>query len=117
MHGPSLFLGALYTSLRGVEDESKVFRSFYAMMTAPLRAINPDWNNDKHDFNQEFFLGSVAVVALMMSQSGQEFSDSHYPDLSWGKGKWPSFSQAMDRYMHQVIYGWKFPDKIGISSF
>lgn len=116
VHSPTLFLGALYISLRGVADESEMYRSYFALIAAPLRGSHPLWNSDAHDFNHEFFLGSVAVVAWMMSQSAHEFPDNHYPDLTWGKGKWPSFAQAMDYYLHQVIYGWKFPHKIGIFS-
>lgn len=116
VHGPAMFLGALYMSLKGVADESEAYRAYFAMITTPVRGTCPHWNPEQHDFNQEFFLGSVAVVAWMMSQSDRETPDPHHPGLCWGKGKWPSIAHARDLYLHQVIYGWKFPHKIGIFS-
>ncbi len=116
VHGPALFLGGLFISLKGVADESEMYRSYFAMITAPLRGTDPQWNEGGHDFNREFFLGSVSVVSWMMSQTDREIPDTRHPDLFWGKGCWPSFSQARDQYLHQVIYGWKFPHRIGIFS-
>lgn len=116
MHGPTLYLGALYMSLRGVADESEMYRSFYALIATPLRGAHPQWNNEGHDFSREFFFGSVAVVAWMMSQFAHDFPDKYCPGLSWGNGRWPSFAQAMDQYLHQIIYGWKFPHQIGVFS-
>ncbi len=113
---PPLFLGGIYMSLSGGKDDSEPLRAYFAMTANPLRGVNPDWNPDGHHFNREFFMGAVAVVAQMMSSMNVEIPDRHYPDMTWGKGNWPSFSQAKYAYLHQVIYGWKFPKHIGIFS-
>jgi uncharacterized protein (DUF362 family) len=116
MFGPGLLLTGLYLSMRGAEDESQLFRSFFAMMATNLRGSNPQWNEEGHDFFEGEFYGSVAVVAYLMSQRPKEKPDPFCPGLNWGHGKWPSFSLATFSYVHQVIYGWRFPAQIGVFS-
>jgi hypothetical protein len=116
IYGPALFLGGLYQSMKGMKEGGDMFRSYYALMANPLRGITPEWNPDQHDFNREFSWGAVAVVAQMMSLMEADIPDRHIPDLIWGKGRWPSFAQAKETYLHQIIYGWKFPKHIGIFS-
>lgn len=114
--GPTLLLTGLYLSKRGAKDESELFRAFFAMMATGLRCSNPKWNEWGHDIGKELSYGSVAVVAYMMSQKEQESPDPFYPGLTWGKGKWPSFTLASFSYVHQVIYGWRYPSQIGVFS-
>ena len=114
--GPALFLGGQFISSRGEKDEKEVFKNYFALMANPLRGANPDWSANGHHFNREFFLGSLGVVALAMSSMGVDMKDSYYPELTWGKGRWPSLSQAKSAYVHQIIYGWRFPKQIGLFS-
>ncbi|MBI9075238.1 MAG: DUF362 domain-containing protein [Desulfatibacillum sp.] len=114
--GPALFLGGQYISARGEKDEKEVFKHFFSLIANPLRGANPKWSAEGHHFNREFFLGSVAVVAMAMSSMGADIKDTHFPELTWGKGRWPSFSQTQHTYLHQVIYGWRFPKQIGLFS-
>ncbi len=114
--GPALFLGGAYISSTADKDDSRMLSRFFAMTANPLRCAAPDWNADQHHYNREFFLGSVAVVALMMSSMSREIKDRFFSGLTWGNGSWPSFSQARDAYLHQVLYGWKFPKQIGLFS-
>ena len=116
LYGPTMILGGLALSTKGGADESESFRAFYALMATSLRCSNPLWNPEGHHFTREQVYGSVAVVAQMMSQSAKEREDPFFPGLMWGKGKWPSYSLAYDRYIKQIVYGWKYPAKIGISS-
>jgi hypothetical protein len=116
MFGPLLILTALYLSKRAARDDSELFRVYFAMLATNLGASNPRWNAGGHDFCKELFSGNVAVVALRMSQGPKEAPDPFFPGLSWGNGKWPSFSLAASSYAHQVIYGWKFPARAGVSS-
>ena len=113
---PALFLGGEYMSAKGGTSQKKLFQYFFTMIANPLRGANPDWSAQGHHFNREFFYGSVAVVAMAMSAMDKQIPDSHVPEMTWGKGQWPSFSQARDAYLHQVIYGWKFPKQIGMFS-
>lgn len=114
--GPALFLGGLYISSRGEKDDTDSFRTFFAMTANPLRGADPDWNADQHDFNKEYLMGSVTVVAQMMSTMKAENKDRYIPELTWGNGCWPGFSQTKDMYLHSILYGWKFPKAIGIFS-
>ena len=116
LFGPSLLLTGHYLSMRGAEDESEMFRTFYALMATNLRGSNPEWNEGGHDFCKEQFYGNVAVVAQIMSQMPKEREDPFFPGLHWGNGKWPSFSLASMSYVHQVLYGWRFPKQIGVFS-
>jgi hypothetical protein len=116
IYGPTMVLGGLNMSARGEADESETFRAFFAMMSVPLRCSNPRWNGEGHDFAREQLYGSVAVVAQMMSQAPKKQADSFYPGLQWGQGQWPSYALAFDRYLKQVLYGWRYPGRIGLSS-
>lgn len=116
LYGPTMILGGLNLSTKGGADESESFRAFYAFMATSLRCSKPTWNAEGHHFTREQIYGSAAVVALMMSQSPKEQEDPFFPGLMWGKGKWPSYSLAYDRYIKQIVYGWKYPARIGISS-
>lgn len=113
---PTLFLGGQYMSSRGEKDQGDVFQNYFSLIANPLRGSNPEWSAEGHHFNREFFWGSVSVVAMVMSSMKMEVKDGHFPDITWGNGQWPSFSQARDAYLHQVIYGWKFPKRIGLFS-
>jgi uncharacterized protein (DUF362 family) len=116
MFGPLLHLTALYLNKRAARDDSELFRAYFAMLAAILGSSNPRWNAAGHDFNKEQFFGTVAVVAHRMSQSPKEQPDPFFPGMNWGNGKWPSFTLAASSYVHQIIYGWKFPVQAGVSS-
>jgi hypothetical protein len=93
-----------------------MFKAYFDMTASNLRNSVPQWNEERHDFNKERFFGNVATVAFMMSQSPKEMPDPFFPGLTWGKGKWPSYSLALASCVHQMIYGWKFPSKISVFS-
>jgi len=116
LFGSSLLLSGLYLSMRGAKDESELFRTFFAMTATNLRCADPQWNEGGHDFCKEQFYGNVAVVAHVMSQRPQEKPDPFFPGLNWGSGKWPSFTLAATSYVHQIIYGFRFPKQIGVFS-
>ncbi len=101
--------------LRAEENESESFRAIYALMSNSLRCSNPEWNPEGHHINREQIYGSVCVVAQLMSLSPKEQEDPFVPGLMWGKGKWPSYSLAYDRYLKQLIFGFKYPARVGIA--
>jgi hypothetical protein len=47
-----------------------------------------------------------------MSQMDIEMPDPFMPNLTWGKGKWPSYNLASYVLMGFNIYGSQFPNKI-----
>ena len=116
LYEPNNILAGLYMSLKGEEDQSERFRAFYAMLSITAGCSNPRWNARGHDFSLGQVFGLVGVVAQLMSQSPREEEDPFVPGLMWGKGKWPGYTLAHNRYMTQILYGWKYPVRIGISS-
>ena len=84
-------------------------------MSNSLRCSNPEWNPEGHTINREQVYGSVCGVAQLMSLSPVEQEDPFVPGLMWGKGKWPSYSLAHDRYLKQLIFGFKYPARVGIA--
>ena len=110
-----MFLGGLRTSLRAEDDESEPFRVGYALMSNSLRCSNPEWNSEGHHINREQIYGSVCEVAQLMSFSPVEQEDPFVPGFMWGKGKWPSYFLAYDRYLKQLIFGFKYPARVGIA--
>jgi hypothetical protein len=115
LYGTSMFLGGLRVSLRGVEDESETFRVNYALMATSLRCSNPAWNPEGHHINREQIYGSVFGVAQLMSLSPEEQEDPFLPGLLWGKGKWPSYTLAYDRYLKQTVFGYRYPVRVGMA--
>jgi hypothetical protein len=115
IYGPTMLLGGLHMTTKAVADESESFRTLFTMFSTSLRCTRPDWNPDQHHFNRERNLGAVAVVAQMMSQYPKEMKDPFAPGLTWGQGKWPSYSLAANTYVNQTLYGWKYPSKIGFA--
>jgi hypothetical protein len=116
IYGPTMILGGLHMSTRGDADESEFYRAFYALISTPLRCSKPNWNPEGHDFAREQIYGSVSVVAQSMSQSSKAEEDPYVPGLPWGQGQWPSYDLAFDRYLKQILYGWGYPSRLGISS-
>ena len=116
LYGPGNILAGLHMSVRGGEDEAEPFRAFYAMMATMLRCSKLEWNANDQDYSKEQVYGLVAVVAQMMSQMPKEREDPFFQGFLWGKGKWPSYSLAYDTYIKQILYGWKYPARVGISS-
>ncbi len=115
LYGTTMFLGGLRLSLRAEKDESETFRAAYALLSTSLRCSNPRWNLEGHHITREQIYGWVCGVAQLMSFSPVEQEDPYVPGLMWGKGKWPSYSLAYDRYLKQMIFGYRYPDRVGIA--
>jgi hypothetical protein len=115
LYGTSMFWGGLRSSLRAADDESETLRASYALMSTSLRCSNPEWNPEGHHINREQIYGAVCGVAQLMSFAPEEQEDPFVPGLLWGKGKWPSFTLAYDRYLKQNIFGYRYPAKVGMA--
>ena len=115
LYGTTMFLGGLRSSLQAAEDESETLRAGYALLSTSLRCSNPHWNPDGHHINREQIYGSVCGVALLMSLSPEEQEDPFVPGLMWGKGKWPSYSLAYERYLKQNLFGYRYPARVGMA--
>jgi hypothetical protein len=115
LYGTQMFLGGLSQSLKAEENEAETFRASYAVLSTSLRCSNPEWNPEGHQITREQIYGSVCGVAQLMSFSPGEQEDPYVPGLMWGKGKWPSYSLAYDRYLKQMIFGYRYPARVGIA--
>ncbi|MGA3085250.1 MAG: DUF362 domain-containing protein [Thermodesulfobacteriota bacterium] len=81
-----------------------------------MKLGDPQNNSRGYDFMKEFSQGTVCMVALRMSQVEMETPDLFVPDLTWGKGKWPSFQMAQFISMGMSLYGQGFPFQPGFPS-
>ncbi len=111
--GTTMYITGHYMSAQGMKDESETYRTLFATLNTRLQNTNPKWNPKGHHIQRENHWGSIALVGLNMSQNKEEKDDPFIKGLKWGKGKWPSFSFAQNIYIHQQLYGYKFPPKIG----
>jgi hypothetical protein len=72
----------------------------------------PEWNAQGHDFCRPYLLSSACTTAFAMSQSLSENRDALFPEITWGKGKWPSMQLAIKTTLTNSTYGVGFPDAV-----
>ena len=113
--GPLLHLTGAGISRIGTEPFGYLRGPFSSSATL-IKCTNPAWNQDGHNFNEEYYYGRVCWVAYLMSQSENETEDPFHPSLTWGKGKWPSFDLALHHFRFLSVYGAGFPDQLGLTS-
>jgi hypothetical protein len=77
-----------------------------------LKCREACWNNQNVNILKEYSYGAACFVAYTMSKMDMEMPDPFMPNLTWGKGKWPSFNLASYVYLGFTIYGSQFPNKI-----
>ncbi|GAG33560.1 unnamed protein product, partial [marine sediment metagenome] len=81
-----------------------------------LKYTDENWNPQGHNFLKQSRQMSAPVVAFMMSQLDMESPDILFPDITWGKGKWPSLQFAGYASTGSSIYGMGFPMGVGLLS-
>ena len=112
-----LSVGGYTTHLPAVEIErSRVLQGNFLLSTARLRCINKEWNPYGHDFAKEHNINSAIRLAMEMSQAPTESTDPLFPNMSWGKGKWPSIQFAQHVQLCNRLYGPEFPDRLEVTS-
>jgi hypothetical protein len=80
------------------------------------KLVDPRRNSHGYDFLKEFSSGGVCMAAFRMSQIEMETPDPFVPNLTWGKGKWPSFQAAQFFSLGLSLYGQGFPFQPGFPS-
>jgi hypothetical protein len=58
----------------------------------------------------------AAATAFRLSTMETESPDFLFPNMTWGKGKWPSIQFASYMVIATLIYGPRFPMRISLSS-
>ena len=81
-----------------------------------LRNSRAQWNPDGHDFMDRLMLVFAVATAFNLSTMELESPDLLFPSMTWGKEKWPSVQFAIHMMTGMLIYGGRFPIKIGLRS-
>lgn len=90
--------------------------SAFRTISQSLKFSSPQWNSQGHDFARDWMLVRACWMAFRMSQAPEETKDPFFPDLMWGKGKWPSLQFAQYALAATSIYGLDFPKKATLVS-
>ena len=98
-----------------ISQEEMLRRRFF-MLTMQLKYINADWNPEGRGVSMRGQVNGVLVSAMEMSRAPAENADPFFPDLTWGKGKWPSMQYAQYLQICGRIYGPGFPNQFSIMS-
>jgi hypothetical protein len=106
----------LYNSGSGVSAMSAglhgALKGLFVSRASMVKYRDLKWNGEKIDLLKDISYGAVCFVAYNMSQMTMEMPDPFMPNLTWGKGKWPSYNLASYVYTGFNIYGSQFPNKI-----
>lgn len=116
-HDFSLFVGGYNTHLPAAEiGRPKFLQGNFLIGSAQLQCTNKEWNSHGHDFGKEYDVNSAVVLAMEMSQSPTEGTDLLFPNMTWGKGKWPSIQFAQHVGVCNRLYGSRFPEHFDVVS-
>jgi len=110
-----LMQGAGLGMSRSATEELGALKSGLFSMTM-LKNSDPLLNSHGHDLFKELQLGASLVAAYRMSQMDIEREDPFLPNLTFGKGKWPSLQLARFFQIGMSLYGGEFPDKAAFPS-
>jgi len=88
-------------------------QSSFRTISQSLKFASPRWNSQGHDFVKDWMVVRACWVAFQMSKAPEERKDPFFPNLTWGKGKWPSLQFAQYALGATAIYGLEYPAKAG----
>lgn len=91
-------------NIETIEENGVLKGSFYQNSTF-LKYSNPLWNKEGHDYMKERILIAKYAYAFQLSKSPNESTDLSFPNLVYGKGRWPSFTTAEYLFYLTYIYG------------
>jgi hypothetical protein len=88
-------------------------RGSFAMGASMQKYSEASWNRGGDDVLKEYYTGASCMTAFRMSQMEIEAPDPFVPNLTWGKGKWPSYFLVSYLMKGMSLYGPGFPNAIG----
>ncbi len=91
-------------------------QSSFRTIALSLKFASLRWNSQGHDFVKDWMVVRACWVAFQMSKAPEERKDPFFPNLTWGKGKWPSLQFAQYALGATAIYGFEYPAKAGLLS-
>ena len=98
------------------QEQFGYLRGPFSAAAKILKNGDASWNPQGHALFKEFSYAAACLVAYRMSLTETEASDPFLPNLTWGKGKWPSFNLSWYIYLGIALYGSQFPYKIEFPS-
>jgi hypothetical protein len=101
-----------FVAKMGTDQTPGYLKGYFNMFATFLKCSGAHFNSEGHDIFKEFLHGSACTAALQMSQAETEGHDPFVPDLTWGRGKWPSFQLASFAALGAAMYGVQFPNRI-----
>jgi hypothetical protein len=108
-------IGANGYHIAGMQPYGLLQRDFHTSAQM-LRNSRVQWNIYGHDFMDQLMLVFAATTAFNLSIMEIESPDFLFPNMTWGKGKWPSVQFASHMMTGMLTYGGGFPIKIGLRS-
>jgi hypothetical protein len=105
-----LHLGGDYVS-KAATEAMGYLKGRFTIFSRVLKNSDPRANAAGTALLSESRYGSVCMAAFRMSMM-DELPDFFVPGMTWGKGKWPSFSMADLAYRGSILYGQDYPNKI-----
>jgi len=109
-----LRITAINYHLQGTEQYGFLRGPF--IVSAAMKYGDERWNAQGHYFFKEDMLKQPIALAYNMSQVEEEKSDPFFPDLVYGKGKWPSLQYATFLSRARSIFGSRFPSGVSLYS-
>lgn len=107
-----LFAGARSLSIIGTEKLG-FLRGPFESTAARFRLSRREWNQDGHDLMRDSMFSAACIAAYNMSQRDSQAQDPVAANLTWGKGKWPSYELAAKSLLFAALYGDAYPTEIG----
>jgi hypothetical protein len=95
---------------------SEASRLCFLISTTQLKHLKREWNAGGHNLGEEVILGQALAMAFAMSNAAEERIDPFFPEMTWGKGKWPSMQFALHRQISTQIFGYNFPNQFDLNS-
>ncbi len=89
----------------------EIVRLAFLIACARLRLIPAAWNPESHDFGRREEINAAVIAGRRMSQASVESTDPLFPNLTWGRGKWPSIQFALRTHLLSRLYGAGFPNR------
>jgi len=100
---------------RAAEEPLGHLKGTFHMQSKTLKTADSKMNPQGYDFLAEWRFGPICLTAFMMSMA-PESPDPFFPDMTYGKGKWPSFKLAKFMNVGSMLYGTGFPRRLTPSS-
>jgi hypothetical protein len=105
-----LYMAGYFVSLIGAHKHGRLLGDF-TVNTGLVKYGNPDWNAERHDLYEELGIGQVCMVAMKLAELEEEMPDLFVPEMTIGKGKWPSYQTATFGRVGLFIYGEEYPER------